>query len=127
MRGIRFTCVLLLALSLAGAGRAEPASDLREISEAGLRVSGVASWRDWDTECLDWITDAEAKYISGEDAYFWLRYSRYCGANLLMSIAPRADGSIHPEEARALVELARIIDSRGWPPVVHPVPVKDAE
>jgi alpha-L-fucosidase len=86
-----------------------------------------AKWRDWDTECLGWITDQEAKYISGEDAYFWLSYSRYCGANLLMSIAPRADGSIHPEEEQGLIELARIIDSRGWPPVVHPIPAIDEE
>jgi alpha-L-fucosidase len=83
-----------------------------------------AKWRDWDTECLGWITDADAKYISGDDAYFWLTYSRYCGANLLMSIAPRADGSIHPEEEQGLIELAQIIDSKGWPPVVHPVPAK---
>ncbi|VGO16886.1 hypothetical protein PDESU_05478 [Pontiella desulfatans] len=83
-----------------------------------------AKWRDWDTECLGWITDTEAKYISGEDAYFWLTYSRYCGANLLMSIAPRPDGSIHPEEEQGLVELTQLIDSKGWPPVVHPVPEK---
>ncbi len=93
---------------------------LREICNTMME----AKWRDHPTttECIGWVNEEGAKHLSGEDAWFWLTYSRYVGANMLMSIAPRADGSIHPDEEKGLIELGKIIDERGWPEVVHEIP-----
>ena len=81
-----------------------------------------AKWRDWDTDCIGWMNSENAKRISGEDAWFWLTYTRYTGANLLMSIGPRKDGSIHPDAEKSLTDLGKLIEERGWPEVVHEIP-----
>ncbi len=41
---------------------------------------------------------------------------------MLMNIGPRADGSIHPDDVKALTEVGKLIEQKGWPPVVHTVP-----
>ena len=91
---------------------------LREICNTMME----AKWRDRDTEHIGWINSVEAKRLSGEDAYFWLTYARYTGSNMLMSIGPQGDGSIHPETEKGLTELGEIIEERGWPEVVHAIP-----
>ena len=83
-----------------------------------------AKWRDWDTDNIGWMDSENARRLSGEEAWFWLTYTRYTGSNLLMSIGPRRDGSIHPDAEKGLIELGKIIEERGWPPVVHEVPEK---
>ncbi len=69
-----------------------------------------------------WINDDGARHLTAEEVYDWLTYSRYTGSNLLMNIGPRADGSIHPDDIKALTEVGKLIEQRGWPPVVHAVP-----
>jgi alpha-L-fucosidase len=91
---------------------------LREISNTMME----AKWRDWDTEQIGWMNSDSARRLSGEEAWFWLTYARYTGSNLLMSIGPRADGSVHPEAEKGLIELGQFIEERGWPEVVHEIP-----
>ncbi|NQV33793.1 MAG: alpha-L-fucosidase [Phycisphaeraceae bacterium] len=70
-----------------------------------------------------WINDESARHLTAEEFYYWLKYSRYTGSNLLMNIGPRADGSIHPDDVKAFTEVGKLIEQRGWPPVVHGVPL----
>jgi alpha-L-fucosidase len=81
-----------------------------------------SKWRDWDTENLGWVNEVGARRLSGEEAYYWLTYSRYTGSNMLMNIGPRADGSVHPDTEKGLIELGQIIQERGWPEIVHEIP-----
>jgi len=69
-----------------------------------------------------WINDESARHLTAQEVYTWLKYSRYTGANMLMNIGPRADGSIHPDDVKALGQVGKLIKQKGWPPVVHGVP-----
>jgi len=91
---------------------------LREICNTMME----AKWRDWDTDQIGWMNSEKARRLSGEEAWFWLTYTRYTGSNLLMSIGPRNDGSIHPDAEKGLIELGQIIEERGWPELVHEIP-----
>jgi alpha-L-fucosidase len=91
---------------------------LREVCNTMME----AKWRDWNTEHPGWMNSEAARRLTGEEAYWWLTYARYTGSNLLMSIGPRNDGSIHPDAEKGLVELGQIIEERGWPPIVHKIP-----
>ena len=66
-----------------------------------------------------WINDESARHLTAEEVYYWLGYCRYTGSNMLMNIGPRADGSIHPDDWKALTGVGQIIRMRGWPEVVH--------
>ena len=61
-----------------------------------------------------WINDESARHLSGEEVYDWLTYARFTSSNLLMNIGPRADGSIHPDDIKALREVGQIISNKGW-------------
>jgi alpha-L-fucosidase len=93
---------------------------LREVCNTMME----AKWRDGDTDQIGWMNSDKARRLSGEEAYFWLTYTRFTGSNLLMSIGPRKNGSIHPDAEKGLIELGKIIEERGWPPVVHEIPEK---
>lgn len=93
---------------------------LREISTSMME----SRWRDRDSEFLGWMNSVDARRLSGEEAWFWLTYARYTGSNLLMNIGPQADGSVHPDAEKGLIELGKLIEERGWPEVVHKVPEK---
>ncbi len=93
---------------------------LREISTSMME----SKWRDLGTEHLGWMNSEGARRLSGEEAFFWLTYARYTGSNLLMNIGPRADGSVHPDAEKGLIELGKLIEERGWPKVVHNIPEK---
>jgi hypothetical protein len=41
-----------------------------------------------------------------------------------MSIGPRKDGSIHPDDEKGLTDLGKLIEERGWPEVVHKIPAR---
>lgn len=62
-----------------------------------------------------WINDETATHYNAEQVYNWLTYSRYTGSNLLMNIGPRRDGSIHPDDVKALREVGQMIKTKGWP------------
>ena len=47
--------------------------------------------------------------------WFLLQVARRLGANLLMNIGPRGDGSIHPDDDRTLREVSRRIREAGFP------------
>ena len=96
---------------------------LREVCNTMME----AKWRDWDTEQIGWMNSEKARRLSGEEAWFWLTYTRFTGSNLLMSIGPRKDGSIHPDAEKGLIELGKIIEERGWPEVVHEIPDRPEE
>ena len=91
---------------------------LREVCNTMME----AKWRDWDTDQIGWMNSEKARRLSGEEAWFWLTYTRFTGSNLLMRIGPRRDGSIHPDAEKGLIELGQIIEERGWPELVHEIP-----
>jgi len=62
-----------------------------------------------------WINDERARHLSADEVIYLLGIARRLDANLLLNIGPRADGSIHPEDARALREVGRRIREDGWP------------
>ena len=62
-----------------------------------------------------WINDEKAGHLTADQVYYWLSYTRNCGANLLMNIGLRADGSIHPDDWKALVGTGKLIRAKGWP------------
>ena len=74
-------------------------------------------WTGYEDVKGGWINDEKAEHLDAEGVYYWLRYTRHCGANLLMNIGPRGDGSIHPDDWKALVETGELIRQRGWPPL----------
>lgn len=71
-----------------------------------------------------WINDKSARHWSGSEVFNWLTYARYTGSNLLMNIGPQADGSIHPDDAKALKELGSMIEKLGWPQLKNEVEIK---
>ncbi|TKG93730.1 hypothetical protein EYV94_15920 [Puteibacter caeruleilacunae] len=68
-----------------------------------------------------WINDETATHLTGNEVYEWLTYARHTGSNLLMNIGPRSDGSIHPDDLKALTKVGEIIDTKGWPKVKHQI------
>ena len=71
-----------------------------------------------------WINDESARHLSADEVHYWLTYARFNGANLLMNIGPRPDGSVHPDDVKALTEVGKIIKEKGWPGIVHKIPEK---
>ncbi|MCP5116262.1 MAG: alpha-L-fucosidase, partial [bacterium] len=63
--------------------------------------------RDGVGEPGGWINDEQARHLSAGEVMDLVRYARAMGANLLMNIGPRGDGSIHPADAQALREAGR--------------------
>jgi|GEM_PF-826357 len=95
-------------------------SKLREINTTMLLYRG----RDgaaYDEFRGGWINDEKAEHLTGQGVYDWLKYTRHCGANMLMNIGPRADGSIHPDDYKALTEVGKLIRKDGWPKLDNPV------
>ncbi|MFC2080376.1 alpha-L-fucosidase [Bacteroidota bacterium] len=68
-----------------------------------------------------WINDESARHFTAEEVYYWLTYSRYTGSNMLMNIGPRADGSIHADDLKALTEVGEMIREKGWPELKNEV------
>lgn len=62
-----------------------------------------------------WINDNTARHLSADEVMFLIRVARAQNANLLMNIGPKADGSIHPDDEKALTEVGRRIRANGFP------------
>jgi alpha-L-fucosidase len=62
-----------------------------------------------------WINDATARHLDPSEVSYLLRKARSAGANLLMNIGPRGDGSIHPADAKTLRQVGRQIRQAGFP------------
>ena len=71
-----------------------------------------------------WINDESARHLTAEEVYYWLKYSRFTGSNMLMNIGPRGDGSIHPDDWKALTGVGELIRKKGWPELQNEVPRK---
>jgi len=62
-----------------------------------------------------WINDERARHLAAEEVWYWLTKAREANANLLMNIGPRRDGSVHPDDVKALREVGRMIRENGFP------------
>ena len=71
--------------------------------------------RDGVGEHGGWINDETARHLDADEAWYFLSKARGSGSNMLMNIGPRGDGSIHPADTAALVEVGRRIRQRGFP------------
>jgi alpha-L-fucosidase len=90
---------------------------LREINTVMQKCRG----RDNTHADGGWINDESTEHYSAEEVYGWLKYSRSTGSNMLMNIGPRGDGSIHPDDEKALTELGAMIEQLGWPKLKNEV------
>lgn len=71
--------------------------------------------RDGVGEPGGWINDENARHLNADQVMYLLKVARRLNANLLMNIGPRGDGSIHPADKKALLEVGRQIRHSGWP------------
>jgi alpha-L-fucosidase len=62
-----------------------------------------------------WINDESARHLSANEVMYLLQKARASGANLLMNIGPRADGSIHPDDNKSLRAVGNVIRNKGFP------------
>jgi alpha-L-fucosidase len=70
--------------------------------------------RDGVGEPGGWINDESAQHLSADEVMYLLQKARTSDANLLMNIGPRADGSIHPDDDRALRIVGHAIGEQGF-------------
>ncbi|QZT35717.1 alpha-L-fucosidase [Halosquirtibacter xylanolyticus] len=89
------------------------ATKLREINTVMLECAG----RDDTHAGGGWINDDSAIHYTATQVYGWLNYSRATGSNMLMNIGICKDGSIHPDDTKALAQVGEIIEAKGWPEV----------
>ena len=59
-----------------------------------------------------WINDVNARHLSADEVLFFYKTARSLKANLLVNIGPRADGSVHPEDVKALTEVGRRLKAK---------------
>jgi len=71
--------------------------------------------RDGVGEPGGWINDDNARHLDADEVVYLLEVARRLNANLLMNIGPRADGSIHPADRQALLEVGRRLREDGFP------------
>ena len=71
--------------------------------------------RDGIGEPGGWINDAHARHLTADEVMYLLRVARRLDANLLLNIGPRGDGSIHPLDRQALLEVGRRLRKEGEP------------
>ena len=63
--------------------------------------------RDGVGEPGGWINDENARHLSADEVMYLLGVAQKLDANLLLNIGPRGDGSIHPLDRQALLEVGR--------------------
>ena len=63
--------------------------------------------RDGIGEPGGWINDENARHLTADEVMCLLGVARRLNANLLLNIGPRADGSVHPLDRLALLEVGR--------------------
>ncbi|MCP4609408.1 MAG: alpha-L-fucosidase [Planctomycetes bacterium] len=54
-----------------------------------------------------WINDESARHLTTDEVMYLYEKARSLGANMLLNIGPRGDGSIHPEDIKTLIEIGR--------------------
>jgi alpha-L-fucosidase len=59
-----------------------------------------------------WINDESARHLGADEVMFLIQVARSLDANLLINIGPRADGSVHPADREALLEVGRRLRQR---------------
>jgi alpha-L-fucosidase len=62
-----------------------------------------------------WINDESARHLTADEVMYLLGKARSVGANMLLNIGPRGDGSIHPDDKKALREVGRRLRKNGFP------------
>jgi alpha-L-fucosidase len=70
--------------------------------------------RDGIGEPGGWINDENARHLDADEVMYLLEMARRLNANLLMNIGPRGDGSIHPDDRHALLEVGRRLRKDGF-------------
>jgi len=92
----------------------EPSSFRRGAARDQYRDAGMHGPRQYE---ISWrlVYDESVRYLSKAEVWFLLQVARRLGANLLMNIGPRGDGSIHPNDDRTLREVSRRIREAGFP------------
>ena len=71
--------------------------------------------RDGVGEHGGWINDNNARHLCADELMFLLKVARSQDANLLVNVGPIADGSIHPDDVKALTEVGKRIRENGFP------------
>jgi alpha-L-fucosidase len=54
-----------------------------------------------------WINDESARHLTTDEVMYLYEKARSLGANMLLNIGPRGDGSIHPEDIKTLIEVGK--------------------
>lgn len=54
-----------------------------------------------------WINDESARHLNADEVMYLYEKARSLGANMLLNIGPRGDGSIHPHDKQTLIEVGR--------------------
>jgi len=62
-----------------------------------------------------WINDVRARHLTADEVMDLLAKARVQNANLLVNTGPLGDGSIHPDDIKALREVGRRIRRNGFP------------
>jgi len=70
--------------------------------------------RDGVGEPGGWINDENARHLSVEEMMLLVKVAHSQGANLLINIGPRGDGSVHPDDLKTLKEIGRCIRADGY-------------
>lgn len=54
-----------------------------------------------------WINDESARHLTADEVMYLLEKAQSLGANMLLNVGPRGDGSIHPDDEKTLREVGR--------------------
>jgi alpha-L-fucosidase len=74
-------------------------------------VMQICNNRDGIGEPSGWINDESARHLTADEVMFLYEKARSLGANMLLNIGPRGDGSIHPDDKKAIMEVGRRLKS----------------
>jgi alpha-L-fucosidase len=78
-------------------------------------VMQECSNRDGTGRAGGWINDESARHLTADEVMYLLEKARSLGANMLLNIGPRGDGSIHPHDEKTLREVGRRLRKSGFP------------
>ena len=71
--------------------------------------------RDGIGEPGGWINDESARHLGADEVMYLLAKARSVGANMLLNIGPRGDGSNHPSDEETLREVGQRLRAGGFP------------
>jgi alpha-L-fucosidase len=64
---------------------------------------------------VKWFDDVRVRHRNADEVMVLLAKARQHNANLLLSIGPLGDGSVHPDDVATLREVGRRISNKGFP------------